>query len=720
MRILVRMRGVRACQAHGGHGSTVVMRMAPRSIALCSLLALVACGDDTPSGDGTGSSSTTHPDDGSTTVVADEGSTTGTNGSSSTDDTTTGGPIDPADLEWPLLDCDPLAPDYCAYPFPNNVFTVPDAATVTGRRVQLPPTPYTVDPTNEPWTYGDGFSPSGAIMTFMPGATATGLPGHDDLDASLAEGAATVLVDAETYERIAHFSELDHSADDPARRSLLIRPATRLRAGHRYLVAIRNVVDEGGSPLPASPAFAALRDGTPLPEEASVEARRELYGDIFWRLGQAGVAREELQLAWDFTTASDESTTGWLLHMRDEAFAALGEDSPPYTIDVIDTEWNTTDFLYRLEGTMTVPLYLDSPSPVGARMVRGDDGMPEPSGTAEVPFWMIVPRSAETEPAAIVQHGHGLLGSGSQIEGGHFRELSVAYNYAIIGVSFIGMADEDYLAIAAAVTSRAPGGLATMTDRLHQGALNQLLAMRLASVGLANDPLLTGLLDPSQRYYYGISQGGILGGVYMGTTTEVERGVLDVLGQPYNLLLTRSVDFDDFFGLLRGTYSDPVDIAYLLGTLQLLWDRVEPTGYTHRIVNDPLPGTPTHQVLMTAALGDHQVTTLGAHHMARSAGVGHLDTGIREIWGLPDFADGDVGSALVEYDFGLPPDPYCNLPQTACADPHGKLRRLPEAREQIDHFLRTGEISNFCPGGVCSFAEQSECEPGEGTPDVCE
>jgi hypothetical protein len=405
--------------------------------------------------------------------------------------------------------------------------------------------------------------------------------------------------------------------------------------------------------------------------------------------------------------------------MRDETFAMLGEDSPPYTIDVVDTDWNTADFLYRLEGTMQVPLYLTTDNPATGRLMHGPDGMPQQNGTLDVPFWMTVPRTAETTPAAIVQHGHGLLGAGSQIESGHFRAMATTYNYAFIGVSWIGMADEDYLPIAAAVTSRATGGLATMTDRLHQGALNQLLAMRLAAVGLANDPLLTGLIDPTQRYYYGISQGGILGGVYMGTTTEVERGVLDVLGQPYNTLLTRSVDFDDFFMLLRATYSDPMDIAYLLGTLQLMWDRVEPTGYTHRIVSDPLPGTPTHEVLMTAALGDHQVTTLGAHHMARSAGVGHLDTGIREIWGLSPVPDGTVGSALAEYDFGLPPDPVCNLPQSACEDPHGKLRQQTAAREQIDHFLRTGEIVNFCTDGVCSYPELSGCQPGEGTPDVC-
>jgi hypothetical protein len=63
----------------------------------------------------------------------------------------------------------------------------------------------------------------------------------------------------------------------------------------------------------------------------------------------------------------------------------------------------------------------------------------------------------------------------------------------------------------------------------------------------------------------------------------------------------------------------------------------------------------------------------------------------------------------VEYDFGLPPDPVENLPQRECEDPHGKLRKLDEARQQLDRFLRTGVIDNFCGGGVCSFADMSGC-----------
>ena len=49
----------------------------------------------------------------------------------------------------------------------------------------------------------------------------------------------------------------------------------------------------------------------------------------------------------------------------------------------------------------------------------------------------------------------------------------------------------------------------------------------------------------------GDSQGGIFGGTFMALSQDVERGAVDVYGQPYNLLLNRSVDFDPYLALLR-------------------------------------------------------------------------------------------------------------------------------------------------------------------------
>jgi len=38
----------------------------------------------------------------------------------------------------PPLDCDPLTPGYCGFPYPNNYWTEADSATVTGLRLALP------------------------------------------------------------------------------------------------------------------------------------------------------------------------------------------------------------------------------------------------------------------------------------------------------------------------------------------------------------------------------------------------------------------------------------------------------------------------------------------------------------------------------------------------------------------------------------------------------
>jgi hypothetical protein len=271
------------------------------------------------------------------------------------------------------------------------------------------------------------------------------------------------------------------------------------------------------------------------------------------------------------------------------------------------------------------------------------------------------------------------------------------------------MASDDELHIGALIATGEFHKFAEAVDRQHQGMLNSLLATRMMKGRFASDPDHGGFIDPERLYYHGISQGGIFGATYMALSTDVERGVLGVPGMPYNLLLSRSVDFEPFFDIMRSSYPDSRQQMYLLDLTDMLWERTEPAGYAPYVLKDMLPGTPAHQVFINAAIGDHQVTTLGAHVMARTMGMPHLDTGVRPIWGLESVPGPVQGSAIVEYAFGLPPDPVGNIPQTECEDPHGKLRRLPEFEQQIDTFLRTGAIENFCENGVCSFPDMSGC-----------
>ncbi len=72
----------------------------------------------------------------------------------------------------------------------------------------------------------------------------------------------------------------------------------------------------------------------------------------------------------------------------------------------------------------------------------------------------------------------------------------------------------------------------------------------------------------------------------------------------------------------------------LIGMAQMLWDRVEPNGYSHHITENNLPGVDPKEVLMRVGIGDHQVTTFAGHVMARTMKAKHLTTGLRDIWGL--------------------------------------------------------------------------------------
>src|SRR5690606_14030014 len=124
----------------------------------------------------------------------------------------------------------------------------------------LPTEPAPVQPAE--WNRNDGFSPGAMLLAHFPGIDldATGAPGLSDLSASLADDAPILLIDADTGERPLLWAELDSTATDPARQSLMIRPAKNVIDGHRYIVALRNLRDGNGELIEPSNLFRAYRD----------------------------------------------------------------------------------------------------------------------------------------------------------------------------------------------------------------------------------------------------------------------------------------------------------------------------------------------------------------------------------------------------------------------------------------------------------------------------
>ena len=249
---------------------------------------------------------------------------------------------DPVDIATPNAErCDILDLVNCLFPFPSSAFTVDDASMDSGKRVNLNRESMPankqgvrVDPTE--WNRNDGFSPSQMIITQVPGLDLeqTGVPPITDLEQSLAPDSPVLVIRASTGEPHLIFAELDANTDDPQEQTFLIRPMAQFERGERYIVALRNMRDASGDFIAAPEVFAALRDGIPTTNEA-IEARRPQMEDIFSILADAGVAREELYLAWDFNVASVRNITERILHIRDEAFAALGNAAPEFSVDKV-------------------------------------------------------------------------------------------------------------------------------------------------------------------------------------------------------------------------------------------------------------------------------------------------------------------------------------------------------------------------------------------------
>lgn len=620
--------------------------------------------------------------------------------------------------------CDPLDPRLCLLPFPNDRFTVADATTATGRRVSLkrewlPANKDGVRANPQELNRNDGFSVGQAALLKVPGLdlAQTGAAPLTDIGASLQADAPIVVVDADTGEHHPVFAEMDANvpaADQAADQLLYIRPAVNYTAGHRYIVALRNLKQADGSTISAPSSFTYYRDpaGVGL---GDAEARRPHMEQLFSELDDAGVGRDDLYLAWDFTVASTENTTGRMLHIRDDALATLHGAAPAFTVTSVTTA-PATGVAKRVEGTFQVPLYLKGDGSPGNAFNNGADGLPKRNGTYTAKFDCELPTLVVGDKARSVIYGHGLFGDRGEVRSGPQRAMVRDHDMAYCATDWIGMSEED-IGNAATILNEV-STFPSLTDRSQQGILNTVFLDRLlvTADGFVSDPAFQTaggqpLLDTSDLFYDGNSQGGVIGGAFVAVAPDVSAGVLGVAGMNYSTLLERSVDFDPFFAIMKTTYPRVVDRVLGLQLIQMLWDRGETNGYAAHLTTDALPGSGANRVLIHVALGDHQVAPFTAEIEARTAGMAihrpvygpgrsaDVDPG----WDLPSIDYPSTGSGLVVWDSGAALAPVANVPPRAGPDPHQDPRESALGQQQKDGFLRTGgTLVDVCAAAPCT------------------
>ena len=712
--------------------------------------------------------------------------------------------------------CEILNAVSCVLPFPSSRF-LETADTETGYQVVFGPETLPgfnrlvpgrdgsfPSPTDGPFDsslflQNDGFSPTVQILMHFPpvdpdpedpdlldpaGSGAPHIdPGTRIYDArGLDRDSPTLLIDYHSGERINHWLENDaraikgsaFSPPMPQRVITFMRPTGSLTPGHRYIVAVRGLVDEGGRAFPAEAAFANIRDLAPS-DIPAVNERRAQLEPVLRRLSRFGVRRSELILAFDFVVQSDHSLTHEMLAMRDDSFDWLadraGEET--FAVESIDEVnpgcapegnaiWRT------VTGTFQVPLYLERDPYLENRtlswMNRDASGQPLALGTTDAPFGIAIPCAVFDGPDDFralppVVVGHGLFGDGpgtvlglagalAEAEGTGFEYIAAGTNWAGLSLPDFQPCNFDFDdpdnfnvdCFLFKVVSNLDN-IEALADRLRQGQLATLVLTRMLATGAFNQheafktpntPEGDGvILGDSDVFYFGISLGGVMGTMFAALTPDVERLNVDVPGINFSLLLQRANPFVIFQFLLDFLINtDSMDQAIGIGAIHELWVRGEPAGYVTHITENPLPGVPSpKRILLTAAMYDHQVANLASLTSATSMGLPHLEgSAQRDVAELPRVV-GPQESGFIFYDTGgldpsipehepfIPPITNEFVEQSRC-DPHGRQFGIPASLDQLLTFLTPdGLIENFCTDdGICNASEPNEISGGDETP----
>lgn len=622
--------------------------------------------------------------------------------------------------------CNPIASEHdCMLPYPSDYFLVDDAAMPSGKRVALTDAakPRTAAEVSFDLTDGnpvDGFSTHQPIMAFFSkGVTAEGVVFHtDDPATSLKADSKVLLIDAETGKAVPAWGEIDLNGSIPSEQAFIVRPFSRLENKKRYIVALQGLfaANEDGSSgalVQAPEGFARIRDKKTASDSVLDPIAQRYEKDIFPALSALGVSRDKLQLVWDFTTGSEEQLTRDLLAMRDEIIAKF-EATPPKVTLVKATE-NTPaeneNIWLRIEGTISVPLYLES-AELGALLVRDANGKVMQNGETEVPFTLQVPHSANPtdanfEPMRILEYGHGAFGLQEEINYSFMRGYTNQDKYIAAAVDWWGMTESDRNSvIEKGLTDQSH--MLDFVDRLHQGIVN-FIALSYALKGpIAELPQVQRfgkpLYDVNKRYYYGISQGAIFGVTMLALNPLLDRGALGVGGGPYSLNMGRSGSFVPFFALLQSPLQSPLTMAKLVMMSQNRWDHVDPMTYAPHLLTNMFPNSPANRhILMQNAIGDHLVNNLSSDLVSRAAGIKMLDGASAPIWGIDTIA-GPADDALVNVDYKLKelPGVYCKLPSPDQEpEVHEQVRRNPKIKAQLNAFFQPdGMITNTCDG-IC-------------------
>lgn len=573
-----------------------------------------------------------------------------------------------------------------------------------------------------------GFSPTAAAYLRFTGAidpatlpaspSATGAPDSAvqlvDVDPGSPERGSRRLVATRWLSAVSE--ESYYAPNTLAVMPLLGRP---LRPKTRYAAVVTRKVRAAGGAELGRPAALAQALGL-APADAANAAVRELFASAVTELGERGVPASEIAHMTVFTT--DDPTA--------ETFAAI-DDVPKSVPAPTPRDWVAKDDASAFdvyEGSYgPSPNYQSGKAPYrkpedgGGFVLAGD--VPKLQNTFDLRFALAVPKAAACPPPSggypVVLYAHGTGGDyRSFVTDGTAASLA-SQCLASMGIDQIfhgtrpgapPASDPTRDNTIAYLFFNFDNPLAGRTNN-RQAAVDLVQQARLFTEGRATVPAQvsrTGAsiaFDPAKVMFFGHSQGGLNGPLFLAATDEARGGVLSGAGSVLGIALLEKTQPIDITKLVRlfvcGASTEcatELDIFHPGITLaQSIVDASDPVHYASFIATRPRTARKPKSVFQTEGVnadgsGDTFAPPRGIEALSVAMGLPRILPGIRARAEATALGIGDVTVGAEGLSGNLAGGGATGVlaqfaPKTG-KDGHFVVFDVPEARSQSARFLR--------------------------------
>lgn len=574
----------------------------------------------------------------------------------------------------------------------------------------------------------DGFSPVNQIIYWHPdGFSREGLPAPDE---TLNHNSLVQLIEWGSGNRIPVFVEPDVRSEPPYQ-VLYIRPLFKMKNSSRYVVVIKKGLKGMNGNLLESPLFFKyLVQGKNIVFEGMSEDAgkwKKHFEEILNFLESIGIKKEDVLVAWDFKTASEELIINHLLSVKKTIYDYKGRitfvidkvEQNPYSNDNGLAEPYRNLIAYSVSGRFYVPKY-DNPS----QLFEAGFKMNIPSGNC-----------FSSQMTRVMIFGHGLFGSYEEISSNHLLYVSSFMCLPIVATKWIGIDDTargKVFEIGASKSGNMLDAVKYVVFNLKQGHANFLALAILINNRSFWQEVKSKVYGfnfpekPSEIVYYGISNGAIQGGTFMALTDEVKKGVLDVGGAIWTSLLERNKSWD----LLKNTFGfttkeHELELKKYIAVSQIIFDLVDPITFAEYVTrgNGNL-GIVPKLIFYREALYDEQVANFATETYIRVAGIPGINKPVKNVFGIEFKDDPFEGSGFLQVDPKLSPGdvqrfPQGNIPPSpdplstrvqknmpleisgGYVTPHEVPRRVKEILEMQKRFYEEGRIYQLCSDKIC-------------------